>query len=58
MAAGFERNYSSPYQHHVKLENLTPNTRYFYTVGDGTAQGTSAVLNFTSQPQVGTTNFR
>lgn len=42
----------------MKLENLKPNTRYFYTVGDSTAEGTSAVLNFTSQPAVGTTNFR
>ena len=29
-----------------------------YTVGDGTTAGTSAVMNFTSAPVVGTLGFR
>ena len=31
-AAGFETNYSSPYLHHVKVENLSPNTKYLYAL--------------------------
>jgi hypothetical protein len=45
-------SYTSPYLYHVPLAGLTPNTVYFYTVGDATS-GVSPVANFTSHPGVG-----
>ena len=45
-------SYTSPYLHHATLTGLTPNTQYFYTVGDATS-GVSAVINFTAHPGVG-----
>ena len=57
-AAGFEQNYSSASIHHVKVQSLLPNTRYFYTVGDGSDANSSPVLNFTTAPLPGTYPFR
>ena len=44
--------YTSPYLYHVPLTDLTPNTQYYYTVGDA-ASGFSAALSFWSHPGVG-----
>lgn len=49
-------NYSSPLFHHVTLQDLTPDTQYFYKCGDFGA-GVSQEFNFTSPPAVGAYPF-
>ena len=49
-------NYSSPLFHHVTIQNLAPNTLYYYKCGDPTL-GMSQELNFTSPPAVGSTSY-
>ena len=39
-------NYTSPLLHTVVLSGLTPNTKYYYRVGDGSVY--SGIYNFTS----------
>ncbi|KAK9802731.1 hypothetical protein WJX73_003992 [Symbiochloris irregularis] len=56
-STSYEANYSSPSLHHVKITGLEPNTVYYYTVGDGSPEQTSPVLNFTTAPLAGTTGF-
>lgn len=45
-------NYSSPLFHHVVLQNLAPNTLYYYKCGDPEV-GMSREFNFTSPPELG-----
>lgn len=49
-------NYSSPLFHHVVLQNLLPNTLYYYKCGDPVL-GMSDEFNFTSPPAVGTASY-
>ena len=49
-------NYSSPLFHHVTLQDLTPDTPYFYKCGDSGA-GVSQEFNFTSPLAVGAYPF-
>ena len=49
-------NYSSPLFHHVTIQNLAPNTQYYYKVGDPKL-GMSQEFNFTSPPAVGTSSY-
>lgn len=41
--------YTSPYLYHVVLSGLTPNSTYYYTVGDATS-GVSSIMTFDSHP--------
>lgn len=49
-------NYSSPLFHHVTLQQLTPNTTYYYKVGDP-QYGQSPEFNFTSLPRTGNSSY-
>jgi len=49
-------NYSSPLFHHVTIQNLAPNTLYYYKCGDPIL-GMSQELNFTSPPALGSTSY-
>src|ERR1700741_2464433 len=47
--AGYSNNY---YYHHVKIKNLTANTKYYYRIISGT--DSSAVFSFKTFPNPGT----
>eukprot|EP01039_Chlorochromonas_danica_P007657 gene7657-8462_t len=49
LAKGLENVYYQTYNHHVVLNELTPDTKYYYIVGDDTA-GWSNEFAFTSAP--------
>lgn len=49
-------NYSSPLFHHVVLQDLTPNTKYYYICGDPRL-GMSNEFNFTSPPALGEDSY-
>lgn len=50
-ATGFQTSYLVTWHHHIRLQGLTPNTRYYYSCGDATA-GYSSVYSFvTANPQ-------
>lgn len=50
VATGSSSSYFSTYDHHVVLENLEVNTKYFYQCGDDSA-GWSNIHSFTSAPK-------
>lgn len=45
--------YQSGYIHHVLIDDLEPNTQYFYICGDFVNQIKSERLNFTTLPKIG-----
>eukprot|EP00051_Salpingoeca_urceolata_P011373 m.140795 g.140795 ORF g.140795 m.140795 type:complete len:450 (-) comp17094_c1_seq1:30-1379(-) len=49
----FTGSYTSGLIHHVKFGPLSPATKYYYQVADGTASGVSAQFSFTTPPEVG-----
>ncbi|GMI32137.1 hypothetical protein TrRE_jg4112 [Triparma retinervis] len=48
---GTSSTYYSTYDHHTVLEDLAPDTKYFYSVGDG--ETFSDTLQFTTSPEGG-----
>lgn len=48
-ASGYSRSYYETFHNHVVLNTLTPNTVYYYVVGND-ADGWSSELSFTSAP--------
>ena len=52
-AGAYFPRYTSPLIHSVRLNNLSPGTKYYYRCGDVASADLSAIISFTTLPAIG-----